>query len=191
MLLRVKVLTGAAAAASQAGAHVVTSTAYNATITTTVTGSRVYGALTAGQNAFTAEPSCTIIDDYSDSTNFEEYGSFRTTAATGTPGATLVGSSLAYNGFGGMAAAEILPAGTIAEDASGPAAVTSNTLTALTSASFTPPDGALLVALIGSDGSGSATTTMTVAGGGLTWTPLAEANASSQEYAGVWVAQVP
>jgi hypothetical protein len=91
-----------------------------------------------------------------------------------------------------MAAAEILASGTIAEDASAPAVVSSNTLTALTTASFTPPDGSLIVVLIGSDGDGSGTTTMAVTDtGGLTWTPLAQANASNQEYAGVWVAQVP
>jgi hypothetical protein len=188
MLLRVLVLTNTATV--QNGATVFTSAAYNASITTTVTGSRVYGATTSGHDVPVAEPLCTFIDAYSDATNLEYYGSFRTTSATGTPGATLVGSSTAYDGFGGMAAAEILPNGTITEDGSAPVVVTSDTLTALTTASFTPPDGSLLVALIGSDGSGSATTTMTVSGGGLTWTEQAKANASNQEYAGVWIARV-
>ena len=193
MLLRVIVLTGAVTAASQPGGTVVTSTAYNASITTTVTGSIVYGAYTSGHDTAVAEPLCTLIDNFDDATNFEFYGSFRTTSATGTPGATLVGSSTAYDGFGGMAAAEILPNGTLTEDASAPAVVTSSTLTALTTASFTPPDGSLIVALIGSDGSGAGTTTVSVTdtGGGLTWIPLAEANAGNQEYAGVWIAQVP
>jgi hypothetical protein len=193
MLLRVKVLTGAAIAASQTGGTVVTSTTYGASLTTTVTGSVVYGALTAGSGGFTAEPLCTLIDNYNDGTNFEQYGSFRTTSATGTPGSTLVGASAPAYTLGGMAAAEILPSGTIAEDASAPAVVTSNTLTALTTASFTPPAGSLIVVMIGSDGDGASTTTMTVTdtGGGLTWIPLAQANAGNQEYAGVWIAQVP
>jgi hypothetical protein len=197
MLLRVKVLTGAAAAASQPGGTlVVTATAAHGNITTTQTGSLVYGALSADSAAgsFAAEPLCTLIDNYNDSAHGEQYGSFRTTSATGTPGSTLVGSSTA-NANPNCAAAEILQSGTITEDASSPAVVVSNTLTALTTASFTPPPGSLIVVLIGSDGAANGTTTTTMAvtdtGGGLTWIPLAQAASTSTEYAGVWIAQVP
>jgi len=195
MLLRVKVLTGAAAAASQTGATATSTAACNASITTTATGSVVYGGLSSGNVSFTAEPSCTLFDNYQDTTNNESYGSFRTTSATGTPGAVTVGSSTSGTGYTDIAAAEILPSGTITEDSSAPAVVTSDTATALTTASFTPPAGSLIVALIGTDGaaSGSTDTTMTVTdtGGGLTWTQLAQAASPSTCYAGVWIAQVP
>ena len=41
----------------------------------------------------------------------------------------------------------------------------------------------------GSDGGGGVTA-MSVSGGGPVWTPLAEANTSGNDYAGVWIAQV-
>lgn len=191
MLLRVKVLTGAALA--QTEATVASSTALNGTITTTVTGSIVYGALSgdAAAGAFSAEPLCTLTDNFHDTSNGEYYGSFRTTSATGTPGSTLVGSTTA-NANRNLAAAEILPNGTIAEDASAPAVATTMTATAVTTASFTPPAGSLLVAIVPSDGAAGGTlTTMTVSGGGLTWTELVHAASASTCYAGVWVAQVP
>jgi hypothetical protein len=92
-----------------------------------------------------------------------------------------------------MAAVEILPNGTLAEDASAPAVATTTAATTVASASFTPPDGSLLVAMVGSDGAanGTAVTTMTVSGGGLTWTELVHAASASTCYAGVWAAQVP
>ncbi len=72
--------------------------------------------------------------------------------------------------------------------------VTSNTLTALTSASFTPPANSLIVVMVGSDGAAAGTaTTMAVTdtGGGLTWAEKAKANSTTSTYAGVWIAQVP
>jgi hypothetical protein len=194
MLLRVKVLTGAALAASQAGAHIAVAAANSGSIITTVTGSVVYGALTNGGTSYTAEPLCTLIDNFADTVNTEQYGTFRTTSATGTPGSTLVGSSTA-GGFDDIAAAEILAAGTITEDGSAPAVATTTALTALTTASFTPPPGSLIVVLIGSSGAANGTTSTTMAvtdtGGGLTWIPLAQAASTATCYAGVFIAQVP
>jgi hypothetical protein len=190
LLLRVKVLTGTSV--NQFGATAVQSSsvpaAHQASITTTVTGSQVYGAITSGSAAAqTPAASTTMLDNVVDATNGECYATLRTTAATGTPGAITVGASAPSQG-GGVALAEILPSGTLAEDPSSPAAVSTTSGTTVTSASFTPPDGSLLVAMVASDG-GSGTTTMALSGGGLTWTPLAEANSSVADYAGVWIAQ--
>lgn len=195
LLLRVKVLTGTAA--TQNGATVSIATALHASIVTTVTGSLVYGALSADAvaGAFSAEPLCTLTDNFHDTVNGEYYGSFRTTSATGTPGSTLVGSTTS-NANPDMAAVEILPNGTITEDASGPAAATATGATTVTTASFTPPAGSLLVAMVGSDGAanGSTLTTMSVtdtSGLGLTWTQVVHASSTATCYAGVWLAQVP
>ena len=190
MLLRVKVLTGAAAAAAQTGGSLVSSAAVNGNITTTVTGSRVYGAIT-NAGALAAEPLCTLTDNFVDVPNSEDYASFRTTSATGTPGSTLVGATGTAS-FPGLAAQEILASGTITEDASGPAAVTTSTLTALTSALFAPPPGSLIVVMIACNGTGSGSAeTCTVTGGGLTWTQTAHTVAAASLYAGVWIADFP
>jgi len=196
LLLRVKVLTGAAASQTGNTGSNSSSTPFTPglSLTTTVTGSYVYGALANGSpitngTAFTAAAGNTLLDSYADSTNAEQYGTCRTTTKTGTPGATTVGASLPLI-TGGIAFAEILPdAGGLSEDPSSPTAAVSTSGTSV-SASFTPPDGALLVAMVSSDG-GSAVTTMALSGGGLTWSPLAEANGSGNDYAGVWIAQVP
>jgi hypothetical protein len=193
MLVRVLVLTSAAAAASQTGATATSTAGNNASIVTTATGSRVYGAMANGGTSYTAEPLCTLIDNFLDTGGSgERWGAFRTTSATGTPGSTLVGSS-ASGSFPDIAAAEILPAGTIAEDASAPAVATTGTAIFLTTASFTPPAGSLVVVMVACDGTGSALVTMAVTdtGGGLTWIPQAQAASASTTYAGVWIAQVP
>ena len=192
ILLRVKVLTGVAAV--QNGATAVQSSsasaAHQASITTTVTGSQVYGAMVSNTNTvFTANANTTIADNYGDSTNLEQYGTGRTTSATGTPGALSVGASAPSQG-GGCALAEILPQGTIYEDPSAPAVAVNEAGTSVTTAGFIPPGGSLLVALVCADG-GAGIETMTVSGGGVTWTEVSHANVSGANYAGVWVAVAP
>lgn len=195
MLLRVEVLTGAAVTQNGAtAAHdfTATTTSFTQSLTTTVTGSWVYGAAEHGPNhgAATANGSSAMIDDVLDATHNVRYCTFKSLAATGTPGATTFGFTFTGADTGPWAAAEILPAGTIAEDASAPAVVSTTTATTVSTAAFTPPPGSLLVALVASDG-GAAQTTMTVSDGTLTWTELVKANASGDDYAGVWIAQVP
>jgi len=92
--------------------------------------------------------------------------------------------------------AEILTSGTLAEDASGPAAVSvlgsGSTLT-VTTASFSPPAGSLLVALVPSNG-GASQVTMTVTdnlGTHLNWHEQVKTNVAGNDYAGVWIADVP
>jgi hypothetical protein len=64
-------------------------------------------------------------------------------------------------------------------------------MTAITvTVNVTPPPGSLLVLMIAANGS-SSVETMTVSGGGLNWIEKVKANASGQQYAGVWVADIP
>src|SRR5258707_5155451 len=196
LLLRVMVLTGTAVSQGPAaGAATATQSgtgAKQATVTTTVTGSLVYGALDYANNspAFTAAAGTTLLDNFQDFSNSEYYSSCRATSATGTPGATTVGASAPSAAGGGAAFLEILPNGTIYEDASAPPVATTTTATSVTTASFTPPDGGVtLVALVASD-AGSGVCTMSVSGGGLTWSEAVASNAPNQDYAGVWVATI-
>src|SRR5258708_6282924 len=168
MALRVLVLTGALPAASQAGATAQASQGSSFTpqlaITPTQAGSRVYGSLITGNPAYTANASTTLVENIADAVNSERYGTCKTTALTGTPGAVTVGSTTP-TAANGVALLEILTAGTLAEDASAPPVVSTTSAVTVVTAAFTPPPGSLLVAIVSSDGGGGVTT-MTVSGGG-------------------------
>lgn len=192
--IRLIVLTGAAASASQTGAiagqHATA--AQQVSITTTVTGSQVYGAMwTATTGTFTANGNTTMIDNVHEADGLI-HGTCRTTTATGTPGAITIGAS-APTTSGSIALAEILPNGTITQDASGPPFVYANTGVSATTAAFTPPNGSLLVAVAVSNGGAGVVTMQIVdtSGLGLNWIQLSAQNASSAAYAGVWVADFP
>jgi hypothetical protein len=197
LALRVKVLTSVAAVQNGAAAtlEATSPTPCETSITTTVTGSRVYGAAFKGANtSFTADALTTVIDNVADATNGNRYGTFKATSATGTPGATTLGfSSPASGDFTDVALLEVLPNGTITEDASAPAVASTTSATTVSTASFNPPDGALLVAMVSSNGAaGGAPVSMGVAGGGISWSELSSANGAGTPggagYAGVWVA---
>jgi hypothetical protein len=195
-LLRIKVLTGAADAASQTGAtnHAEAAGPNVVTLTTTTAGSVVYGAMGQGDAVWGAQSGTTIFDDFFDSPNQQAYGSYRITAATGTPGSTTSGAATPTStSFANIAAAEILASGTIAEDASSPAVATTTSDIMVTSSSFTPPAGSLIVAMVTTNGAAdfSGPTTVAVSDtSSLTWTQLVSSASSTTCYAGVWIAQV-
>lgn len=193
--LRVFVLTGAKAVASQTGAavnqQVSASNTWTQSITTTA-GSNVYGAGAPFVSGLTLTGSnATIVDQINDATNGAVYGTWHALNVTG--GATARGFTTTNTPTGPMAMLEILASGTLAEDSSGTGVVNSTTGAGpVTTPSFTPPPGSLLVALIASDG-GAGVTTFTVSdtGGGLNWTEKSKNNPSGGDYAGVWIADVP
>lgn len=193
MLLRVEVLNGTAA--SQAGAAVANQTgpaAHTASITTTTTGSLVYGAITDGHGTSlsgTFSAGLTVIDDVVDSTNAQCYATVVTSSATGTPGAVTYGSVASF--AGGLALLEILPNGTISTDGSSPAVATTFTAETITTAAFTPPAGSLLVALVCVAATFNDSVNVTVSGGGLVWTEAINAASTSNGYLGIWIARVP
>jgi hypothetical protein len=182
ILLRVKVLTSAAA--TQNGASATAAAAYQKAITTTVAGSIVYGAL-ADDGSFTANAATTVTDNTPGSAG-TQLGSCRQTTPTVTPGSVTIGAT-ASGPDGGVALFEVKPAGTIAEDASAPAAASSTSLTAISSPSFTPPAGSLLVLMVSALAASMAITD--TSGLGLTWTQ--QSAMVTDGYAGVWTAQVP
>src|SRR5215472_5752051 len=191
--LRVFVLTGARQVSAQSGASTnnqfTNATSFTQSITTTA-GSNVYGASARSPATAAATGSnTTIVDDVNDTTNNERYTTFKALNVTGA--ATIRGYTCA-TASGPFAQLEILAAGTLAEDASAPAGVNTTGAGPLTTASFTPPGGSLLVALIGSDG-GVGVTTFSVSNTGtaLNWTEKVKNNPSGGDYAGVWVADVP
>jgi hypothetical protein len=192
MLLRVRVLDYAAATQNGGTATQTGAASHQATVTTTQTGSKVYCAMCLGAaGPMTAATGTTLDDNYQDTANTQNYATGHATALTGTPGAITVGSSLPNGNGGSCAVAEILQNGAIGDDGTAPPVVTSNTATSLTTATFTPSPGTLLVAMMGTHWASGVTTFTVTDSLGLTWIPLAQANGSSQGYAGIWVARVP
>lgn len=196
MALTVKVLTGALAASLQNGATIQNNssiTTAQASVTPHATGSVIYGAVANGANSsnFTALASTTMFANVSDAVNGAGYGTLRGTAVTtgGTP--VTIGASAPVSGAGAAAVAfaEILAAGTIAEDASSPASVSTTAAKTAMTAAFTPPASSLLVAMVSNDFSGGGTNTISVSdAAGLAWRPLVQ---DSYTVCSVWVADVP
>jgi hypothetical protein len=120
----VKVLNGCNPSQSGAGTgtaeQVTNSTTGTVSITTTQTGSQVYGMNDVRNSAtvnFTANGATTIISNFVDTgTDSIELCSWKATSLTGTPGATTLGGS--YDAVCGTATAalEILPAAAVAYD---------------------------------------------------------------------------
>ena len=192
--LAVKVLTGAAA--SQPGAVVSDTTAASAAITPAGNGSLVYGAYQTliGSGAsypYSVTGATQVISDAANG-SARQAVNLRSTATTtaGTPVTLGVIAEGGEDSFS-LALCEILASGTLAEDASSPATVplsgasTMTPVSSLTTASFSPPAGALLVAM-GSTGSGTPTLSDS---SGLTWTKQASAVVSFVS-AAVWTAQL-
>ena len=195
MALRVFVLTGAAAVAAQTGAatnnQFASATTWTQSITTTA-GSNVYGTASHGGSITDTASNSTIVDSINDATNGETYVTFK--ALNVTSGATSRGFTTNLATSGPFAQLEVLATGTLAEDASSPAVVSTTSAQTVTTASFTPPPGSLLVALVPSDGGTGSSTTMSVTdnlGTHLNWTEKVKNNPSSGDYAGVWIADVP
>lgn len=186
-LLTVKVLTGAS---GSVGAVANSSTALEKSVTPTASGSWVYfacgdsdlsqnlaasAASTFSKNALVTGESITEATGRSTSTTTS--GTAVTVGATNTPG------------LGSFAAAEILAAAghTLAEDASSPAAVQLSS-TAGTTASFTPPSGAVLVVqVVMNNGKTGVTTVAVTDSAGSTYTLGELENASTHPAAGIWV----
>src|SRR5258708_6935375 len=193
LALKVFVLTQAAAVQNGATSNTQFTAVgtFTQSITTTQTGSRVYGASSHfPQAASTAAALTTVVDDVADAANNAQYTTFKATSLTGTPGATTLGFTVSGANAGPFAQAEILTAGTLTEDASTPAVASTTAAITIVTAGFAPPPGSLLVALVASNG-GATVTTMTVSGGGLAWSEQVKNNPSAGDYAGVWIAQVP
>lgn len=179
MGLTVKVVNNAAATQNGAtAANDSTITVPELSITPSATGSWVYGAAVNGAagTGFTAAATTTFDLNAVDTTNNAAYGTCRSTGTTtgGTP-VTIGGSGPTEGGGGlGVALAEILAAGTLAEDASSPASVSTDTALTITTAAFTPPAGSLLVAVVAANYSGSGVNVLTMSNSGtaLTWVKL-------------------
>ena len=134
-------------------------------------------------------------DTFNDATQGVTYsaGYYTGTVTASTP-VTVGGSQTALSTFGEMAAYEIQPSGSWAEDASTPAYAHSTSAATITTASFTPPaGGAVLVAVACCNftGTGSGSNITITSTPALTWTQRASNAAASNGGVGVYTATVP
>jgi hypothetical protein len=202
MGLTVKVLTGQAASPIGTVASSGTITTPQLAIVPSVAGSWVYGAIydAGGSTTFTVDANTTFSLNVHDATHAVEYGTFRSTAVT-TTSSTVYGATAPTNSASliGLAMVEIKKGvGSLVEDASSPTPSSTTTATTITSGSFTPPAGALLVAQVSADTAGSGTLAMTTNvtdTSGLTWTRQSFGNqvvgGFTYACASVWTALVP
>jgi hypothetical protein len=186
--LRVLVLTNVAA--TQDGAAVHTNINEHQSITPTEIGSRIYGAaLNTSASGFAVNGITTAIDNIVDSTNSGRYATCKSSADTTALTVETIGYSNARN-TGGISLFEVKNDGvnSIFEDSSGPAVATVTNNSVVTSAAFTPPPGAWLVALSsGMYGSPpSISDTM-----GLSWTTKSSLQTGSGGQAVIMIARVP
>jgi hypothetical protein len=198
LLLRVFTLTGAKLVASQTGGSAsgsgASGTSGTATGTVQQTTSRIYGAASLGSSAPTgvAGSGSTLVDTVKDSTNGGTYNTYKNAAPA--TGSQAIGITWTSSAGWEVAWLEVLAAATLAEDvANSPAVASTTAAITVTTASFNPGAGSLLVALLSSDG-GAAVTTMTVTdnlGTHLNWTEKVKLNTSGLDYTGVWIADVP
>jgi hypothetical protein len=202
MALTVRVVTGQAASPIGATASSGTVTAPELPITPAATGSYVYGAVYNANvsTAFTAATGTTFSQNTSDTGDGVAYGTFRLTATTTSGAPVSVGATAPAETAGLLSIALLeIKAGTgLAEDSSSPAAVDTTTAETLTTASFSPPAGSILVAQVVANCTGDGTNSMAVTvsdSSGLTWTKQASdtqtVGSATYEVVSIWTAVVP
>jgi hypothetical protein len=192
--LDVKVLTGAAAVAGQNGQTAVATISSGTaalSITPNNTGSWVYGGQLYFQSGFagtlTANGNTAYRAQINNSNNVSATLRSSSTTTAATP--VSLGATNNSESAGVIALAEIIATGTLAEDASAPATVTGST-TSLTTASFTPAAGLIVVMAAGNAGAGTSALSISDSFG-LTWTLLASREIAGNGGAMVWIANSP
>jgi hypothetical protein len=184
MVLAVKVVTGAAA--SPIGATASSITAVEEAITPVGTGSWVYGAAADNQSSpFSAASGTTFSESFFDSAEVWAGATFRSTSTT-TAGTPVTLGSSNPPAAPGLALVEILSGSGVAESPVSPVGLSGN-VTTLTTGSFLPPAGSVIVVMVGSVIGGTVAITNT---GGLTFTQQAS-GPGSYGVVSVWTAVIP
>ena len=163
-------------------------TQYSAPVTIAATGSFVVGSMLGpSATSFAALANTTILDNIQDATNNQRHGSFISTALTSSTGSQTFGSSATWSTDGLTVAAEIKNNGSTLTRQSGsePAVVSSTTANAVTTASFTPTAGWIVVALVDGLCTGGSVTDSS----GMTWTSAVQDGTDG--YAEIFYAVVP
>jgi hypothetical protein len=199
MALSVLVLTGAAESGGASYGAATSSGSPSHALTPTHSGSKIYWSITNGSDdtelwTMAANNSDTITGTGNFPTTAGDWyigatGGYTGTVTAGTP--VTVGASGPTDAYTTLAAYEVPPSGTEAVDASTPAFKTS-TGTTITSATFTPPAGSVLVADVSSNAAFGTAPGLTVTDtSGLTWTRRAFSSGTSlSSFSAIYTATV-
>jgi hypothetical protein len=151
------------------------------------------------QNASAASPLFTLASSnksYNNAALGSDYayadGYYSGTVTHGTP--ITVGSTSPTSDTVGWAIYEVPPATSLTPtvDTSSPAFASAASAKTITTASFTPPPGSVLVAMVTANGTGEGgAVSMAVSGGGLTWTQRAVGTVNGDGIAAIFTATVP
>jgi hypothetical protein len=195
--LQVEVITGALDSGG-ASLAVLNATLAAGSITPNFSSSYIAWAAEQGFTSgnFTIEPSNTAYSNVADSTDSVILGTgFYSGAVTGGTAVTVGASAPSFTSNSQLAAYELKPNPAWASDASTPANVQGTGTNTVTTASFTPPAGSILVAMVpgnfsATGGSGNISVTSSPV---LTWTARAvnTAGSSGNGFAGVYIALIP
>ena len=178
--LWIRVLTGAteAGGASVTGLSATGGTTVSGSVTPNATNSLICWTGSADNPGTVSGASNNTVDSSTlDGDDWQAiFGRFTGTVTSGTP--VTAGANITTSDYTTWAIYEVRPSGgsTPAVDGSSPAlaSATGAGIKTVTSASFTPPAGSVIVAMVVGGGTGtSGAFTMAVSGGGLTWTQQA------------------
>jgi hypothetical protein len=171
--LKVLVVTGGTAAGGASNSASGLSTAAQVSLTPNSSNSLLTFAVVNGNNSttFTAATNNTMDMNVSDGTHLTAYGGGHWTSTVTSGVAATVGASAPTGVPQTIGAYEIQPSGSVAIDGSSPAVVSTTAALTITTASFTPPGGSVLVALVSFNTATSGAYTITVSdSSSLTWT---------------------
>lgn len=192
--LVVQVLNNASSTQNGATASSIVATTPQLAITPHATGSMIYAAVTTGATSggFTSPNANTtsLMSVPQAGAGSWTVGAYRSTAATASTSSTTFGFTAPAESSGTIiiACAEIIASGTIGIDASTPAAVSTTTSLSVTTASFTPPGAAVLVAMVSTPWatSGTVTVALTDSASAYNWSQLVTGTISGGNLSSVW-----
>lgn len=194
--LAVQVLNNASYTQNGATANSIVATTPQLAITPHSTGSMIYGAVTTGVSSagFSSLDANTtsLMNAPQTGAGAWTVGAYRSTALTSTTTSTTYGFGAPTESAGTIAVAlmEILASGgTLAIDASSPAAVTTTSSLSVATASFSPPGAAVLAACVSTPwaNTGVVNVAVTDSASAYTWTQRAGAVTNGATLSSVWV----
>ena len=196
MTTYILVFTGASASQPGAtgGSSTRTSASLSQILTPLSTGSFLYASMLSISGAGTISPLSGQSVPYSNTGGGLNFTYVSFTSGTTAGSNVTIGGTNTSNTCISIAAIEIQQKSgqTLAVDASSPGGAFLNN-SSITSSSFTPPNGSLIMVALSTNG-GSGVTTMAItdtSGLGLTWTEQVKQDPGNNGYVGVWTARMP
>jgi hypothetical protein len=192
--LVVQVLNNASGTQNGATASSIVATTPQLAITPHATGNMIYAAVTTGATSggFSSPNANTtsLMSVPQTGAGSWTVGAYRSTSTTASTSSTTFGFTAPTESSGTIviACAEIVASGTIGIDASTPAAVSTTTSLSVTTASFTPPGAAVLVAMVSTPWatSGTVTVALTDSASAYNWSQLVTGTISGGNLSSVW-----